>query len=200
MSADGTRRAALSTLASITGGRSYPDDSRTDNQEDSIQIFGDPERRTAGPRKQRVPLSALGRHDVRATEGDLVLGLSNPVEAPVLLDSGEWLIDSRHCVLRPVKGSPITVEWLYVWASSSEFGEQVATRARVLRSRVSIQEMRSFTVPLPSREAQFQAFEDLRDLGAATLLARRQLHLLVELRPAMADRAVAISMTDEAFR
>jgi hypothetical protein len=200
MSTDSTRRAPLSTLASITGGRPYPDDVRTDDPADSIQIFGNPERRTAGPRKTRVPLSRLGERDVRATEGDLVLGLSIPVEAPVMIERGEWLIDTRHCLLRPVKGSPITVEWLYVWASSSEFGEQVTTRARILRSRVSIQELRSFSVPLPSREAQLRAFEELRDLGAATLLARRQLQILTELGPAMADRAVAVSMTDEAVR
>jgi len=200
MSTDSTRRAPLGTLASIIGGRPYPDDVRTDDPADSMQIFGDLERRTAGPRKTRVPLSALGKRDVRATEGDLVLGLGIPVQAPVMIDEGEWLIDTRHCVLRPVKGSPITVEWLYVWASSSEFGEQVATRARAPRARVSIQELRTFSVPLPSREAQLRAFEDLRDLGTATRLARRQLQLLSELGPAMADRAVAISMSDEAVR
>ncbi len=194
MSTDTIRRAPLGTLASVIVGRSYPDEVRTDDPHDVIELFGDREFRMTDWRPQRVRRSQLGPRDVTVSDGELVVGLVVPVGPPTIIDGGDRLLDARHAALRPGKGSPVTREWLFVWASSSEFREQIIARARTMRSRISVQELRTFTVPLPSRELQIQAFEEIRTLEVATQLAQRQSTLLDELRLAMADRSVAVSM------
>ncbi len=200
MNNDMIRRAPLGTLASVIGGRSYPDEVRTDDPNGAVEIFGDREFRMTDWRPQRVRRSLLGPRDVTVTDGELVVGLVAPISVPIIVDGGDRLLDTRHAVLRPGKASPVTIEWLFVWASSSEFRQQIVARARTMRSRISIQELRTFTVPLPSRELQIQAFEEMRTLEAATQLAKRQSMLLDELRSAMADRAVAFSLNDGASR
>lgn len=197
MSADAIRRVPLGSLASVLSGRTYPDDVRTDDPDDGIQLFSEPAQ-PSGTRPARVRRSELGQRAVVANDGEVVIGLTLPNAGPSLVEGAEEVIGAHHALLRPVKGSPVTNEWLFVWASSTEFGEQIAARARTMRARISVQELRGLPVPLPSRELQLRAFDDLRALEVARRIARRQSEILDELRSALADRAVATSMSEDA--
>lgn len=201
MSAEGVRRASLGSLAQADMGRNYPSDVQTDAGGGAIPIFG--AAKTAGPTSaaiQRGTLghlarSSLGARDVIVESGDLVLGLNVPTGPPIIADETA-VLSLRHVRLRPRKGSIVTSEWLFVWASSSDFRDQVASRARSVRGRMVLRELRGFSVPLATREQQMVAFESLRRTVDATRLAERQLALLMHLREAVVDQAVALAARD----
>ena len=197
MSRDAARRAPLGSLASTDTGRSHRLDIQTEADADSLPILGWSERfaptradlgRGAG--LGHVPLSSLSGRDVIVNPGDLVIELNVPTGPPVLVE-GQAVIGLNHARLKPMKGSVVTTEWLFVWASSSDFRDQVASRARSLRGRITLRELRSFSVPLAPRERQMAAFDSLRRTLDATRLAERQLELLTNLRMALVDEAIA---------
>ena len=197
MSRDAARRAPLGSLASTETGRSHRLNVQTESDAESIPML-DSGRRSAWSRTDladgaghgHVPRSSLTDRDVIVEPGDLVIELNVPTGPPVLAE-GQAVIGLNHARLRPSKGSVVTTEWLFVWASSSDFRDQVASRARSLRGRITLRELRSFSVPLAPREQQMAAFENLRKTLDATRLAERQLDLLVNLRTVLVDEAIA---------
>ncbi len=190
MSTEAVRRAQLGTVANIDMGRNYPADLRVDVSDESLPILGAGAQATSGRAPANVLRSSLGPRDVVVEPGDLAIDLNVPIGAPILVEEAS-LLSPSHARLRPMKGSIVTTGWLFVWASSSEFREQVNARARSLRSRITLQELRTFSVPLARREHQVNAFASLQQTLEATRLATRQLELLTELRAALVDRAVA---------
>lgn len=196
MSVEAVRRAPLGTLVHIDMGRNYVPGLRSAEAEGSLPILGAERRSTHDPQLDHVRSSSLGGRDVVVGPGDLVIELNVPIGPPMLVEQTS-VLSLRHVRLRPMKGSVVTTEWLFVWASSSDFRQQVASRARSLRSRITLQELRSFSVPLARREQQDAAFASLQKTLEATRLGQRQIDLLTDLREAIVDRAVALIVDED---
>jgi type I restriction enzyme S subunit len=185
-----TAAARLGDVAEVLKGQ-VP--AKTVDHGDGPRIFGIAEISGHEPRALE-PGTSL-QHAVYLKAGDVVVALlgEHGLGATALIASrAEGTVLARECAGLRVTAPGLLPSWLYAWTKSGHFSEQIRTHASGgAMSRVSIQRLADFRLPLPPRPDQERLEAKIGQLDVALRSTTDLISNLNSLRDAEIDLAIA---------